>query len=73
MSLRATLYSEIDGFLQRTGMTPTAFGKDAVGDPNFVFGVRSGRQPRADTIDKVRRFIAATEASKFEVTTGAMK
>jgi hypothetical protein len=43
-------------------MTPTAFGKNAVSDPGFVFGLRSGREPRRDTITRVRDFMQATSA-----------
>ena len=37
------LLTKIDAFLARTGLSATAFGKAAVGDPNFVRELRGGR------------------------------
>jgi sulfate adenylyltransferase subunit 2 len=50
--------SEIERFLKHAGLEPTALGKQALGDPNFVFDLRKGRSPSTRTIDKVRRWIA---------------
>jgi sulfate adenylyltransferase subunit 2 len=50
--------SEIERFLMHAGLEPTALGKQALGDPNFVFDLRKGRSPSTRTIDKVRRWIA---------------
>ena len=44
------------------GLDPTAFGKQALGDPNFVFDLRKGRSPSTRTIDKVRGWIAQQTA-----------
>jgi hypothetical protein len=49
---------EIDSYLSKTGLTPTAFGEKAASDPNFVFELRNGREPRRSTIAKVRTFMA---------------
>jgi hypothetical protein len=49
---------EIDSYLSATGLTPTAFGDKAASDPNFVFELRNGREPRRSTIAKVRAFMA---------------
>ena len=51
--------SEIERFLDAAGLEPTALGKQALGDPNFVFDLRKGRSPSTRTIDKVRGWIAA--------------
>lgn len=48
---------EVEKYLARTKLKPTAFGVAAVGDPNFVFELRAGREPRIGTIDKVRQFL----------------
>lgn len=53
------LLSEIDQFLEQSGMTPTAFGKAAVGDPNFVRDLRHGREPRSRVVARAKDFIAA--------------
>jgi sulfate adenylyltransferase subunit 2 len=50
---------EIKIFLSETGMEPTAFGKQALGDPNFVFDLDKGRAPSSRTMDKVRDFMVA--------------
>jgi sulfate adenylyltransferase subunit 2 len=50
---------EIKIFLSETGMDPTALGKQALGDPNFVFDLDKGRAPSSRTMDKVRDFLVA--------------
>jgi sulfate adenylyltransferase subunit 2 len=54
--------SEIETFLGSAGLEPTALGKQALGDPNFVFDLRKGRSPSTRTIDKVRGWIARQRA-----------
>ena len=54
--------SEIEQFLAAAGMDPTALGKQALGDPSFVFDLRKGRSPSTRTIDKVRNWIAQQQA-----------
>lgn len=34
----------IERFLKKTGMAPTAFGRDSVRDPRLVFDLRAGRE-----------------------------
>jgi sulfate adenylyltransferase subunit 2 len=46
--------SEIEQFLEAVDIDPTSFGKQALGDPSFVFDLRKGRSPSTRTIDKVR-------------------
>lgn len=53
------LLSEIEPFLKRAGMTPTAFGREALGDPSFVPDLRNGRRVWPETEEKVRNFIAS--------------
>ncbi len=53
---------EIERFLGSAGMEPTALGKQALGDPNFVFDLRKGRSPSTRTIDKVRSWISQQSA-----------
>jgi sulfate adenylyltransferase subunit 2 len=54
--------TEIERFLDAAGLEPTALGKQALGDPNFVFDLRKGRSPSTRTIDKVRSWIAQQTA-----------
>jgi hypothetical protein len=42
----------------RISKTPAArFGREAMGDPRFVFDLRRGREPRARTVERVRAFL----------------
>jgi hypothetical protein len=50
---------EVETFIERSGMSPTALGRRAVKDPSFVTGLRNGRDLRLSTINRVREFIAA--------------
>jgi homoserine dehydrogenase len=63
MSLLDTFRTEVEDYLAASRETPTKFGADAVSDPNFVFDLRAGREPRAGTIDRVRAFMASRAAS----------
>lgn len=62
MSWTDQLISEIDAFLARTGMAPTALGRASIGDPHLVRNLRSGRTVTLKSADKVRRFMAAEGA-----------
>jgi len=54
-----TFQRQIESFLETTGMTATAFGKNALGDPNFVFDLRNGRVPNLVVVDRIQQFIRA--------------
>jgi tRNA-dihydrouridine synthase len=49
------LLLRINRHLRRTGMSPTRFGREALGDPNLVQQLRAGRELRDAT---ARRIIA---------------
>lgn len=51
------LLREIEKYLRRFQIAPTRFGRDAVGDPRFVFDLRNGREPRPGTVARVRHFL----------------
>jgi sulfate adenylyltransferase subunit 2 len=55
--------SEIERFLETAGLDPTSLGKQALGDPSFVFDLRKGRSPSTRTIDKVRNWIAQQKSA----------
>jgi hypothetical protein len=57
------LLFEIDKFLRRSNMPPTRFGRLAVRDPRLVGDLRNGREPRAETVRKVRAFIATQQVA----------
>jgi len=55
----AQLLSEIEGFLEKTGMPPTTFGLEAVKDGHLVRWLRAGKGITLDRADKIREFIAS--------------
>lgn len=57
------LLAEIEGFLEEACMAPTAFGRDALNDPGFVFGLRAGRDCRRTTADRARAQMARYRAA----------
>jgi hypothetical protein len=57
------LLSEIDGFLAQTGIAPSIFGRDAVGDPNLLRNLRAGRELRSATAKRVRDFITSHQVA----------
>ena len=65
--LDAVLLGEIDVFMKEFGMSPSAFGSDALDDPNFVFDMREREKPRSPsgrTVAKVRDFMARKRREK---------
>lgn len=56
------LIKKIDDFRSVSGMSATAFGKDALNDSKFVSDLhRRGRTPSLETIDRVERFMRRHE------------
>jgi hypothetical protein len=51
------LLERIERHMQAKKMAPTRFGRDAVGDPQFVFQLRQGREPRARTVQRVLDYL----------------
>lgn len=52
----------IDAFLERSGMSPTAFGLAVCNDGSFVTDLRAGdREPRLSTIERVDCYIRERE------------
>jgi hypothetical protein len=56
------LLQRIEIYLRRTRTSPTRFGRDAMGDPWFVPGLRDGRCPRPATCRRVLAYIETREA-----------
>jgi len=56
------LIQAIRAFLDRTGMKPTGFGRDALGDPNLLRQLGDGRELLPRTERRVRDFMARWEA-----------
>ena len=62
MSDIASFRQSVEAFIAARGWTPTRFGRTIAGDPLFVFDLREGREPRADTRARILKAMAeATE------------
>lgn len=55
------LLERIERYLRTTRMPPTRFGRNVLGDPNFVFNLRDGRRMRSTTIERVEAYLEAHE------------
>lgn len=55
------LLREVEKFLRKSDVPPTRFGREAVGDPRFVFDLRNGRDPRPTTIARVRAYLETVQ------------
>lgn len=58
------LIRRIEKFLRQHEMAATRFGRLAVQDPRFVLDLRMGREPRPQTEQRIRGFIAGFEAAR---------
>lgn len=52
---------KVEFFLIKSGISATSFGILAAGEPNFVFGLRKGREAREKKQNRVLSFIARYE------------
>lgn len=57
MDTKQSLLEDIAGYLERTGMAKTTFGRLAVNDGKFVDRLRAGGGVTTTTMDRVRAFI----------------
>ena len=60
------LLRRIEKFLERNAMRPTRFGREAVGDPRFVFDLREGREPLEQTVLRVHAWLDREEDEERE-------
>jgi hypothetical protein len=51
------LLQRIEDHMKAKRMTPTRFGREAVGDPLLVSNLRDGREPRPRTVARVLDYI----------------
>lgn len=62
-TLTEQFLAEIETYLAVNGMDATAFGRQSLNDPNFVFDLRKNkRSPSARTIDRVREFMRSSRS-----------
>lgn len=64
MSERDKLLNEIEQFQAISGVSDTAFGAEALNDPNWIFRLRRGADPKMGTVDKVRRYMREWRPTK---------
>jgi len=57
--MRVYLLREVEKFLRNRRVAPARFGREVVGDPRFVFDLRNGREPRLQTVARVRAYLEA--------------
>ena len=55
------LKRRIQLFMEREGMAPTRFGREAVGDPRLIFDMRNGRELRNSTIARIQAWLDSQE------------
>lgn len=51
------LLKDVEKYLHAHDMSPARFGREAMKDPRFVFDLRAGREPRAQTVRRVRAYL----------------
>lgn len=54
-----TILDRIERHLKHTGLAPSAFGRRVVGDPNLVFALRAGAEPRKPMLRKIEAALDA--------------
>lgn len=59
------LLQRIELHLRTWRMPPARFGREAVGDPNFVFDLRDGREPRTRTATRVIAYMDTIERGEL--------
>ena len=55
------LLSRVERYLRRSATTATAFGREVMRDPGFVRGLRKGREPRPETVERVGAWLDRAE------------
>ena len=51
------LLMRIEAYLRRSGVPPTRFGREAVGDPRLVHDLRRGREPRQRMVRRLLDYL----------------
>jgi 2,4-dienoyl-CoA reductase-like NADH-dependent reductase (Old Yellow Enzyme family) len=54
------LLRDVENYLNHKNISAARFGRDAMGDPRFVFDLRRGREPRARTVRRVQTYLEQT-------------
>ena len=62
MSILDNFKNDISAFLEKSGMSRTAFGDGAIKDPNLLRDLDEGRAPSAKTMQRVYDFMSSEVA-----------
>ncbi len=63
-AFRALLLTQIGEFLDESGMTASALGREAVGDNKLVTRIRGGEGITLSTIERVEGFMSARRGAR---------
>ncbi|WP_265571082.1 hypothetical protein [Sphingomicrobium nitratireducens] len=55
------LLRDVENYLRNSNIAAARFGRDATGDPRFVFDLRRGREPRPATERRVRSYLETVQ------------
>lgn len=55
------LLQRIERHLRARRMSPTRFGREAVGDPNLISQLKDGREMRAATVQRITDYLNENE------------
>lgn len=55
------LLEQIEAYLEQNGVSPSTFGRMAIGDPRLVADLKAGRRPRQRTTDRLLNFLIIAE------------
>ena len=58
------LKRRIQLFMEREGMAPTRFGREAVGDPRLITDMKNGRELRDATIARIQAWLDSREPER---------
>lgn len=56
------LLEQVEGYLARTKVPPSTFGRMVLGDPRFVDDLRTGRKLRRKTQERVRHYLTQAQS-----------
>lgn len=57
-----TVLTRIEGFLDRSEMAASQFGRHVANDPRLVHDLRNGREPRPRMVTRIDAYLASQES-----------
>jgi len=55
------LLRDVERFLKAGKLSAARFGREVMGDPRFVFDLRRGREPKPQTVEKVKAYLESVK------------